>query len=347
MHHLFLEYRWRWRPKATSLSVYEPRETDVIVTTIGKCGTTLLQQMAYQIAVLSGGAGPTDKTGEDFNDIIEVAPWVEFCVEFGVQIYESTPRILKTAQEAQIFYKAGHDIQKHIVVIRDPAQYPSSFLNFMFDDIMSHSTIPGAESIEEHALVCSNDAVRYHVFHNFVKTELLGQPFGPEILDEEVLTAINEREGSKTIDLASIYGRMNWFRFAKSWLDVRAREKCKSGSRILVLFYEDIVQDLEKTVRIVSKFMNVTLPENRPGIQTVVERCTRDYMVDNEKFKCQVEARSFKLGRLLKCHHESFVGFKKYSLNEHERHCLRSCFRATFNVNSYDEFKNQVYAGTL
>lgn len=347
LHHLFLEKRWS-RPTPTGLARYEPRDTDVVVTTLGKAGTTLLQQMAYQLAVLSGGAGPDDASGEEFTDIIRVSPWLEFSNEFGIHSYESSPRVFKSAFEAGAFANAGHTLQKHIVVLRDPEAYPASFLNFLFDELVSFKTIPGITGYGERARICADKVVRYHVFHNFVKTELLG--IAPDLTKLDKRLTFGTHSEAEAVDLAklrSLYGKFDWFRFAKGWLKARAEDRSAENERVLVLFYEDTVNDLRKTAALVANFMGVSLPEGSAVLDTVVERCKREYMVGNPKFECQIEAESFGIGKVLKCNPESFVGFKQFSFDKDELNVLRERFQETFGVDSYNEFKSRVNAHTL
>lgn len=127
--------QWHARaPTPTGLQNTPLRSSDIIVTSFPKSGTTMMQQMCYQIAVASGGAPPTDPTGTDFSDFNKVSPWIEFMPEVGVKPCESHPRVFKTHVPLDVY---THPLTaKHIVVMRSPLQFPSSVLDFLFDSVV-------------------------------------------------------------------------------------------------------------------------------------------------------------------------------------------------------------------
>lgn len=148
-------------PKATGISKYRPKPTDIIISTYSKSGTTLLQNMTYQVVVATGGAPPFDPDGTNFNDIYEVAPWLDFGPEFGIMECPTNPRVFKTHSPIQDF-----DISKSkfIYCIRDPLKWPASWLNFLLDWI----------SDEE----ITDPEIRELIFQEFIRRRLLGHPDG-------------------------------------------------------------------------------------------------------------------------------------------------------------------------
>lgn len=310
-----LEIRIRF-PQGTGLSLYDPRESDVVITTFAKAGTTLMQQMGYQLAVLSGGAGDKDKTGEDFTDDAVVSPWIDYYPQFGLSLYETFPRILKTHSRPQKFLQVGHNIQKHVVIIRDPKDYPASWLDFLYDSTISN----GEPQFAELAHLRSLRGVREAAFHEFIRLEMLR-----EASDDEELNA---------------RPRLDWFDFASEWLKVYDDDRINNDRRrIMVFFYEDIVKDLPGTVKQMAEFINVKITSDEM-INTVVSRCDRAYMAGNDKFKCQAEARAFNVGtRARKARHADEIGFKEFQMTEHEKNRLQTRFQEVFDVDNYDEFK--------
>lgn len=106
----------------------DARPTDIVLNTHPKSGTVLLQQMCYQIAVISGGLAADGRTEEDFDDIIKVVPWIEreHILKCGPPTIN--PRVFKTHLSINEVGKCS----KHIVLVRDPTKFAASFLNFLF-----------------------------------------------------------------------------------------------------------------------------------------------------------------------------------------------------------------------
>lgn len=150
-------------PEASGFSVYKPRPSDVIISTYPKAGTTLLQNMVYQIVVATGGGPPFDSDGTNFSDIGEVVPWVDFGPEFGVLECSTNPRMFKTHAMVEKF-----DLKtaRYIYCIRNPLEYPGSMLDFLFD-ALSETEVTDME-------------VRKHIFDEYVRGGLLGKRFEAE-----------------------------------------------------------------------------------------------------------------------------------------------------------------------
>lgn len=146
------------RPQGTGIMSVSFRPTDVVVTTFPKSGTTLMQHMTYQIAALSGGGPEFDRTGLHFPDLSVVSPWVDYIPQIGVPPCETTPRLFKTHSSIAAFPPAA--ARRHIVVVRDPAAYPSSWLDFVFDGLVPQAKAHGPD-------------VREATFHACVEMDLL------------------------------------------------------------------------------------------------------------------------------------------------------------------------------
>lgn len=115
-----------------AVETFEAKESDVIVTAFPKSGCALMQQMCYQIAVLSGGHGPDDSTGLNYSEISVVVPWIEMRNVLKTPPSAITPRVFKTHLSSATFKTLA---SRHIVVIRDPTHLPASLLNFLFDEV--------------------------------------------------------------------------------------------------------------------------------------------------------------------------------------------------------------------
>jgi len=98
------------------LAGFRPRATDVLITTVPKCGTTWMQQILHQL-----------RTGGDdaYGTIYEVVPWLEAPVQGGsveerLELYESQPdpRIFKTHCTPD--RTPGIDVVRLVMTFRDP-----------------------------------------------------------------------------------------------------------------------------------------------------------------------------------------------------------------------------------
>lgn len=108
---------------------YVPRKDDIILNTFPKAGTAIMQQMLYQCCVMSGGAPADDPTGMEYDDIAAAVPWIEKMESMRMEDSKTTPRVYKTHRIVTVYEKES---SKHIVIMRDPATFAGSFLNFIF-----------------------------------------------------------------------------------------------------------------------------------------------------------------------------------------------------------------------
>nr|ATE86701.1 glycolipid sulfotransferase [Gracilariopsis lemaneiformis] len=202
-------------PKPTGFSVYHPRSTDIIVVTNPKAGTTLLQNMTYQIAVATGGAPHFDPDGTNFDDINYMAPWVDYGPEFGRLECDSDPRIFKTHGRLKNF-----DLQKakYIYCMRDPMRFSGSQMDFLFD-IMSEVKV-------------TDPKLREELLQEHVRQRLLGN------YDEKIRVLYGKEKGEPG----------DWFLNVKEWTE-------RPHKNVLILFYENVVRDLRGTALCIANFM--------------------------------------------------------------------------------------------
>lgn len=258
----------KW-PRPTGLQHYCPRPTDIIIATFPKAGTTLVQNMAYQIIVTTGGAPAFDPDGTNFSDLGEVSPWVDFGPEFGIMDSPTDPRTFKTHGPIQAF---DVNKSKFIYVVRDPHAYPASWLNFVVDWLSDEPV--------------TDPQVREHIFHEFVRINLLG--IKPDNIGDVHVRSnmLGDDEVGEKITRADQLELGPWFQHVKDWTGTPRQN-------LLVLFYEDIVEDMAATAKRIAIFMGRTLSD--AGLKTVLERCDRNTMAADEKFRDKIAAKCFGL----------------------------------------------------
>lgn len=302
-------------PKPSGLDIYEPRDSDVVVTTFPKSGTTLTQQLTYQTVIATGGAGEKDPDGLTFEDLCEVAPWVDFGPEHGFVDYESNPRVFKSHVTPTLFKDTK---QKHIVVIRNPKAYPASALDFLFEE-WAGEEVEDVEILEQ-------------VYHEFLAVRLLGlgEGFGFPFDKEDIAHKDEKKEGENSLPVGP------WFLHSKGWFE-GMRENT------LFMFYEDIVADMGGSAKRIAKFIGRELSE--AGEKQVVARCDRTYMSNDVKFKCTLENKALGFGaNAWKAKPKTNGGFKRFKPAPEEEEQLRLRFKQEFGVETYESFKELVYA---
>ena len=110
------------------LSKFKPRETDVLIATPAKCGTTWMQNILYQLK----------SQGDDsFDTIYQVVPWLEAVKDRDedevLKSYENieNPRVFKTHCT---YYQAPLDNNPKVILsTRDPRDVAVSFYHHTQD----------------------------------------------------------------------------------------------------------------------------------------------------------------------------------------------------------------------
>ena len=300
-------------PPPTGFAAYEARDTDVVVTTFPKSGTTLTQQLTYQVVIATGGAGEKDPDGLTFEDLCEVAPWVDFGPDLGFVDYESNPRVYKSHATPMLFKDT---IQKHVVVIRNPIAYPPSALDFLFEE-WAEEKVEDVKVLEE-------------VFHQFLAIRLLGlgDGFGFPFDNDDVAHKDEKKEGEK-LPVGP------WFLHSKSWVD-------SMRDNTLFMFYEDIVKDMAGAAKQIAKFIGRELDE--AGVKQVLERTDRGYMSRDPKFKCTMENIALGFGaNAWKAKPKTDGGFKRFKVFPEEQEEINKRFKQEFGVDDFEGFKQMVY----
>lgn len=300
-------------PKRGGLLVYEPRPTDIIVTTFPKAGTTLTQQLVYQTAVLTGGAPEDDRSGESFSDITEKTPWVNYIHIPGAQPkHYSTPRIFKTHSPA---WRFQIEKQKHVVVIRNPLRFPVSWLDF------SYGCFP-------HIAKLSDDhAVKKVLFNDVVKRFIIGQ------YEDDRDRLSEEDDESDALWANSSDGLGPWFAYTKGWVDEIGH------ANVLMLTYEDIVGKTDAVVGIVAKFMQRNIDQD--VTELVKERCSKKYMMKDDRFKSLWDARILGVdpGSSKVLSNDQRTGFESIKVEDEHLDEIRRQMRLAFGCDTYEQLR--------
>lgn len=100
---------------------YAPQPGDVFITSWGKSGTTMMQQMFHQLR--TGG-------DMDFDDISRMTPWEDVAPMLGFDMtvpQKASPRGFKSHRD----YESLPSGMRYIVTLRDPKETYVSFYRFM------------------------------------------------------------------------------------------------------------------------------------------------------------------------------------------------------------------------
>lgn len=278
------------RPRGLELITRRP--SDVILTVFLKSGTTLLGQMCYQIAVLSGGSCPKDPTGLEYGLLDEVVPWLENMDQFNIDPCETNPRIFKSHMTLSFFEPLEC---KHITCVRNPLQIPASMLNFLFDIVVQDDSV--------------SDEVRQECVNIIMEDFILSVP--PNSKD----------------------GLPNWHSQLKEVVESK-------DEKILLLFYEQVLHDMRGTIVKVAKFMGCELSE--ADVSTVLDRCDRNYMAADPKFKGTLGTKALKMPVAPSFTQPShFVGFKKFEVADSLKLKLEKAYQDVFGVRTYQEIMDK------
>lgn len=289
-------------PTPTGLQTYSEKQTDIVITTYPKSGTTLVQYLAYQVLVQTGTIPEAD-----FVEINEVAPWVDWWEQMGTPLPTSSPRLLKSHSPKSVFDDAGKHVQKHVVVIRNPLDFPSSYLDFVFDaftdDFADKRTV-------------NDNAVKRHVFDLVARVRLLDENIADKAKDSHSL-------------------KSGWFTHTYEWTQP------KLFRNVLVLFYEDIVKDLTGTAKKIARFAGVEITEEQAC--KVAKQCSRDKMANDSRFECHSEAKVFMFqSGVRKSMGPRTSGFKAFKMSDEIRETVNQRFEKFFGVDDYVQFREKI-----
>lgn len=155
-------------------------------------------------------------------------------------------------------------------------------------------------------------------------------------LSDEVLQEcvdIMAREGLINCDMYNReqYAIPHWHEYIK---------KCVWPPRenVFVLFYEDVIVNLEKTCRRVARFMNCNVPGD--AFATIAARCEQDYMAASSKFQGFRTQKLFgQPSHAIKARPKDYVGFKRFKMRAELVKDLEKYNLEVFGVRSYPEIR--------
>lgn len=321
-------------PPASGLASYTPRSTDVIVTTFPKAGTTLMQQLLYQICLFGRRIPHADD--HNFIDISEKVPWLDY-----IHLHDdshsdqtSSPRLYKTHSPASRFKRYA---QRHVVVLRDPKTFPSSFLDF------SLGCMPAVGK-----RVAQYVQVRQALLDEVYERHVLGT-VSAKGCDAGTFDTDGDDCDDDDDDCDAAGRRFGpWFRWVRGWIDratttttTTALQNNKSNNNnVLLLFYEDIVQNTPSCVETVAAFLNIQLTHG--AVHEVARRCSRDHMAGSKQFQSRWGARALGIGGSsprVRAAQNARGGFKSLQLSKTYDGETRRQMKRAFGYETYEEFK--------
>lgn len=125
----------------------KPADVGVIISSPMKSGTTLAQQMVYQMMAIVGRV-ESDPNGELFNDISEVVPSLEVRDATGIKesVHHYKPAFWKSHADASHFQGWNG---KYLYCVRNPINAVRSLLDFTYDWVIDDppKSLPILESV--------------------------------------------------------------------------------------------------------------------------------------------------------------------------------------------------------
>ena len=194
---------------------FQPRSTDIFISSGPKSGSTWLQQIVHQLR--TGG-------DMDFGEVIQVVPALEFAHDLQQDLeaeHKGFPRCFKT----HYWYPRCPKGAKYILCVREPCACAYSYFKMLEGWFYK----PGEMSVED-----------------FIREEWL-----------------NQGEPERLTDYAS------YFHHLASWWPHR------NDPNVLLVFYEDLKDCYESSVRSIAEFMGIT---DESCIQVALERGTFELM---------------------------------------------------------------------
>lgn len=268
---------------------------DAYVVTWMKSGTTLCQNLVYQLMAATGRV-PTDPDATKFRDISEVVPFIEASPVVNVYqpIHAYSPHVWKSHAPATEFMNmTKFESGRFIYLFREGKTVTRSFLDFIVGWMIDNFE--------------SDDLVRKHCMHNryFLKFFL-----GLEEQDQEQ----GDGQENKTVKWVPRKdgGGSGWFKHVKSWID-------SDLPNVLFVPYEDLVADLSRWTRVIAAFVGLDCSSVTDDVvQRVVDRCGQNVMALDSRFNDNMISEAFGFGKVggRRARLPGEKGFAQYKLDE-------------------------------
>lgn len=280
-----------------------PDEQPVVIASWMKSGTTLAQQLVYQLLVATG-AVPTDPSGTAFDDISAVVPFIELH-QLGpsASMHEYRPTAWKSHAPPSEFLMPAYEHARFLVAVRDGRAVMRSFADFAVEWIGGR-TVPSR--------------LRGAFYERFFRTFFLG---ASDIGRGEVNTG----------------APVQWFEHVRSW-----RDEQQVRGRVLFLVYEDVVKDISRTVRDVAHFIEVDAEETAVT-QVVKKCARENMSGDPKFVEQILgKAMGFSESGGVRVRREGETGGYKHVVSERSASDYDRMFESTFGVKSYEELCEQL-----
>lgn len=291
------------RAKYRTLHEFEPVESDVFIVSWMKSGTTLMQNIIYQLMVCTKRV-VTDPNGNNYRDISMVIPYIELSPLCGIyqSVHPYHPAVWKTHSNVAGFSRACFEKCRYIYLIRDGKHVARSFLDFIHD-WFTH--------------IHCEESLREEYYRRYFISYFLGCKRDDETGEWKVM----------------VDKRGEWFSHVKGWLE-------KDFPNMLVVLYEDLVADLEESIRTVAAYLEIVVDDDI--VRHVMDACDHKKMANDSRFRDVLVSESFGLetqkGRRVRQPGE--VGFSKCTISEDCNRLYDEMFQSTFGVKDYDRLAN-------
>lgn len=285
-------------------STFAPPDVQpVVIASWMKSGTTLTQQLVYQLLVATGSV-PTDPTGTDFDDISAVVPFIEMS-QLGpsTSVHPYRPTAWKTHSSPAEFLTPAYAHARFLVAVRDGRSVMRSFADFAVEWV-------GGRTVPSH--------LRPAFYELFFRMFFLGA-------SDVGRGAVNPNTS------------VQWFENVRAWRD----EKQLRG-RVLFLVYEDVVKDMSRTVRDVARFIGVQT-DDAAVTEVVKKCSRENMAGDPKfRDRLVAKAMGFSESGGLRVRKEGQSGGYKHVVSERSSIDYDRMFETTFGVNSYEELCEQL-----
>lgn len=285
----------------TGIEGFERQSTDVYITSFLKSGTTLTQQILYQM-LSAAGKIPDDPTGDNFDNITRVVPTIELRHALGVHksIHSYSPRLWKSHGTVSDFDFVPVGDGKFVYCVRNGLHVARSYLDFTLDWILHKAPVQG-------------QALRAEVYRQWFLFYFLGL----RKLDDG---SFQRNDGAVG----------DWFNHVKEWLNV------KRGN-VFYLIYEDTIRNLPMTIRQLANFLQLDISEE--DIERVEKKCDRDVMAKDSRFIDTLvsTAMGWDSEGGIRVRSTSLPGFKDVKLPDSCIEIYNEMFLDSFGVRSYED----------
>lgn len=251
---------------------------------------------------------PTDPTGLHYRDISMVVPFIEMSPVCGVYypVHTYHPIAWKTHADISCFDAKRYGDCRFIYLVRDGRQVARSFIDFIDDWAIK---------------LDFNDKLREQFYHlYFLEFFLVCRRDGDG--EEQGHWKLPEKLGQ-------------WFAQVRGFVD------CDFPNLLYVL-YEDLIADLDGSVRVIADFLNVPVDDH--AVQRVVSSCDRKRMASDTRFNDHMvsEGGGFNVQGGRRVRDVGEVVFSKYRLLDECNRLYDELFSRTFGMENYDALANHL-----